>query len=215
MEWAVWRPLYLQIIDDLGYDIQADVESAEKLSKIVENKRIPNFCTIVEKLGQHVSIIGASHSLENDIGRLSAEETIISAGSATARLIKIGVMPDVLVTDLDGDIEYEIEAIENGALAFIHAHGDNMSVIKTVIPKLTTPFVPTVQCKPFGNVYNFGGFTDGDRSVLIALHFGVEHIRTIAWDLSRPYPKEGRDPLTKLKKLNWASKILLPYIDKI
>ena len=108
----------------------------------------------------------------------------------------------------------EIKAIENGALAFIHAHGDNMAMIGQVVPGLTMPFVPTIQCKPFGNVYNFGGFTDGDRAVLIASHFGVRNIRTIGWDLDHPYPKEGRDPGMKLRKLRWARDILSRIDDR-
>ncbi len=213
MEWAEWRPLYLEILDDLRFDIRADMESAEKLSKLVVNKRIPNYSTIVEKLGQHVSIAGAAASLEDDIGTLSAGDRLISAGSATSRLMEMGVVPDIIVTDLDGDVDKEIEAIENGALAFIHAHGDNTNRICQVVPRLTLPFVPTVQCKPFGNVYNFGGFTDGDRAVLLSLHFGVRDIRTIGWDLDRPYPKEGCNPVMKSRKLRWAGKILSRCFD--
>jgi len=214
MEWADWRPIYLEILNDLGFDIRADVESAEKLSRLVASKWSPDYSTIVEKIGQRVSIAGAGASLEDDIGTLSAANRIISAGSATARLMKMGIVPEVIVTDLDGDVRYELEAIEKGALAFIHAHGDNMSKIDQVVPRLTRPFVPTVQCKPFGNVYNFGGFTDGDRAVLIAEHFGSKHISTIGWDLEHPYPKEGSDPNMKSRKLRWAREILSRTIDK-
>ncbi len=208
MEWSKWRPIYLQILEDLDFDIRADVESAEKLSNLVFSKRIPNCSTIVEKLGQHVSIVGAAASLEDEVGTLSERDTIISAGSATARLMKLGLVPDILVTDLDGDVSSEIRAMESGALAFIHAHGDNMARIDQVVPGLTTPFVPTVQCKPFGNVYNFGGFTDGDRAFLMASHFGVKDIKMIGWDLDRPYPKEGCDGSLKLRKLKWAREII-------
>lgn len=214
MEWADWKPIYLDILEDLGLDPRADVESAEKLSKLAIEKRIPNYSTIVEKMGQRVSIAGAGASLEVDIGTLSAEDRIISAGSATARLMKLGIIPDIIVTDLDGEVDKEIEAIEKGALAFIHAHGDNRHKIDQVVPGLTRPFVPTVQCKPFGNVYNFGGFTDGDRAVLIARHFGAEEINIIGWDLEHPYPKEESDPKMKLRKLRWAREVLLRTIDK-
>jgi uncharacterized Rossmann fold enzyme len=214
MEWADWRPIYLEILDDLGFDVRADMESAEMLSRLVIGKRIPDYSTIVEKIGQRVSIAGAAASLEDDIGTLPIGDRIISAGSATARLMKIGVVPEVIVTDLDGDVEYEIEAIDKGALAFIHAHGDNRPKIDQVVPRLTKPFVPTVQCKPFGNVYNFGGFTDGDRAVLIAKHFGARAINIIGWDLEHPYPKEGSDPNMKSRKLRWARDIISRTIDK-
>jgi len=214
MEWAEWRPIYLELMDDLGFDIRADVKSAEILSKLVLSKRIPDYSTIVEKLGQRVSIAGPAASLEDDVSTMPKGETVISAGSATARLIDMGVMPDVIVTDLDGDVSSELEAIGKGALAFIHAHGDNITRIEGVVPILDGPFVPTVQCKPFGNIYNFGGFTDGDRALLMASHFGVRSIRTIGWDLDRPYPKEGSDPSMKRRKLLWAKEILSRCIDR-
>lgn len=213
MEWAYWRPLYLEIMDDLGFDPSADVRSAELLSKMVAPERVPRYGTIVEKLGQKVSIAGPAESLENEIGTLSGGEKIISAGSATARLMAAGVVPDLIVTDLDGDTDSEIEAIERGAMAFIHAHGDNVPKIAQVVPRLTQPFVPTVQCRPFGNLYNFGGFTDGDRAFLIARHFDVKKITTIGWDLDRPYPKEGVDPNMKARKLRWAREIIERCID--
>jgi uncharacterized Rossmann fold enzyme len=214
MEWAEWRPIYLELMDDLGFDIRADVKSAEILSKLVLSKRIPDYSTIVEKLGQRVSIAGPATSLEDDVSTLSKGETVISAGSATARLIHMGIMPDIIVTDMDGDVSCEIEAIRGGALAFVHAHGDNMTRIEEVVPVLDRPFVPTVQCKPFGNVYNFGGFTDGDRALIMSSHFGVRNIRTIGWDLDRPYGKEGSDPSMKRRKLLWAKEILSRCIDR-
>lgn len=212
MEWSVWKPQYLRIMDDLGFDIRADMESAKILSNLVEGKRIPNYCTIVEMLGQHVSIVAPASSMEEEVGRMPKENVIISAGSATKRLMRMGVVPDIIVTDLDGDTDYEIDAVEKGALAFIHAHGDNIDKIRDIVPKLKSPFVPTVQCQPFSNVYNFGGFTDGDRAFLISLHFGVTDIDLVGWDLKVPYPKEGCDIQMKLRKMGWARKILFPYI---
>ncbi|MEM2818029.1 MAG: hypothetical protein QXN39_06050, partial [Archaeoglobaceae archaeon] len=62
-------------------------------------------------------------------------------------------------------------------------------------------FVATTQSKPFGRVYNFCGFTDGDRAVLIAKKFGAKKITLYGFDFEKA---EG----TKLKKLKWAKKIL-------
>ena len=212
MEWASWRVMYLQIMDDLGFDTLADVASAERLSSLVGKGRVPNYDAIANILGRDVIIAGPAAGLEKDLESLLGSEILISAGSATGRLMGLGIIPAVLVTDLDGDVGLEIEAIERGSLAFVHAHGDNRARIEEVVPRLSKPFVPTVQCKPFGNVYNFGGFTDGDRAVLTALHFGAERIRTIGWDLDDPFPKEGCDPDLKRRKLSWAKKVLRPYL---
>ena len=139
MEWARWKPLYLQILSDFHYDPEGDIQAAMVLSKLVETRRIPNYRTIVDKLGKHVSICGASSSLEKEISNLSGDETIISAGSATSRLMRKGIMPDIVVTDLDGEVEYQVEASSKGALLFVHAHGDNIPALHEIVPKLDRP----------------------------------------------------------------------------
>lgn len=208
MEWAVWKPIYQQILQDFDYSASADISAAKKLAGLVVGSEVPSFRTIVERLGERVSICAPAASLEYELDTLSDERTIISAGSATARLMRSGIMPDIIVTDLDGEVEYEIRANNEGALIFVHAHGDNMSMVEKVLPKLKGSIVPTVQCQPFGPVYNFGGFTDGDRSYLIAKHFGVKDIRFIGWDLKNAFPKKGSDLRIKRKKLMWAERIV-------
>jgi 2-amino-4-hydroxy-6-hydroxymethyldihydropteridine diphosphokinase len=211
MEWARWKPFYLEILRDFNFDPKKDIEAAMVLSKLVETRRIPNYRTIVDKLGKHVSICGASSSLEKEIGNLSDDETIISAGSATSRLMRKGIMPDVVVTDLDGEVEYQVEASSYGALLFVHAHGDNIPALYALVPKLTGLLVPTVQCQPFGEVYNFGGFTDGDRCYTMARHFGIEDIRFIGWDTDHVFKEGGKDLEMKQKKLMWADRIVGNY----
>jgi len=211
MEWAHWKPIYLDILADFGFDARADVRSATVLAKLVENRRMMNFSTIVDYLGSRVLICGAAASLEHELSRMSSDDTLISAGSATGRMMRQGIMPDIIVSDLDGDVQYEIEASSKGALTFVHAHADNVESIEHYVPMLKGPVIPTVQCQPFGIVYNFGGFTDGDRAYMITRHFGVENIRMIGWDFDRPFPKEGSDLFIKKKKLIWAKKLICDY----
>jgi uncharacterized Rossmann fold enzyme len=63
--------------------------------------------------------------------------------------------------------------------------------------------VGTTQARPFDHVYNFGGFSDGDRCVFLSKEFGAKSIRIIGFDLddTNVTPK-------KLKKLKWARKLL-------
>ena len=212
MEWSVWEPLYNEIVQDLGYDRSADQRAAERLSELTRDRIVPGFDTIVEIIGERASIAGPAPSLEADIDRATDGDTLIAAGSATGRLMEIGVVPDVIVTDLDGDVEMEFDAIGKGALAFIHAHGDNIERIEEVVPRIDVPFIPTVQCRPFKNVYNFGGFTDGDRAFFMVKHFGAKEVRFLGWDLDRPSSKSGNDPFLKERKLRWAKRLLQPYI---
>ena len=70
------------------------------------------------------------------------------------------------------------------------------------------PVVLTTQSVPGDIVYNYGGFTDGDRAVCFARHFGCRRILLPGFDYSSPMPKEGSDPAVKLRKLRWAKRII-------
>ena len=61
----------------------------------------------------------------------------------------------------------------------------------------------TSQGKPFGHVYNFGGFTDGDRAVYLAHEMQASDVTLIGFDLDDPL-------VTPMKKgkLQWARKLL-------
>jgi len=94
-----------------------------------------------------------------------------------------------------------VELQNRGCILVLHAHGDNIERIKSVIPKLRR-FVGTTQSVPFDRIYNFGGFTDGDRAALLAKKFGAEKIGLYGFNF------ESAESETKLKKLKWARRIL-------
>jgi len=133
---------------------------------------------------------------------------VLCSGSAVGRLQALGVAPDMVFTDLDGDIAPQIEASLRGAYTFIHAHGDNGDLIMRYAPEFKGPVVLTTQAEPEYTVFNYGGFTDGDRAVCFADHFGVRDIRLVGFDYDHPMPKEGSDPAMKLRKLAWAKRIV-------
>jgi uncharacterized Rossmann fold enzyme len=56
--------------------------------------------------------------------------------------------------------------------------------------------IGTTQVKPLQNVYNFGGFTDGDRAVFLANEFGAINIVLVGMDFGE---KIGRYSKTKVK----------------
>jgi hypothetical protein len=65
----------------------------------------------------------------------------------------------------------------------------------------------TTQSRPFGRLHNFGGFTDGDRAVLMARHLGAP-TRLLGFDFDTPRLKEGRDVEVKKRKLAWARRLI-------
>ncbi|MBW6471049.1 MAG: DUF115 domain-containing protein [Methanosarcinaceae archaeon] len=116
-----------------------------------------------------------------------------------------GVVSDVIVTDLDGDVKKEIVANKKGALAVVHAHGDNIDKIKKYVPRLRG-VIGSTQANPLENVYNFGGFTDGDRCVYLAKEFGAVSITLVGFDFDDVNVSD-----MKKKKLGWA-KLLIDAI---
>jgi len=123
-------------------------------------------------------------------------------------MAEAGLRPDILVTDLDGDIDAQIAASANGTVTLIHAHGDNVDLIMRYAKEFRGKVVLTTQSRPDNVLRNYGGFTDGDRAYCMVRHFGIRDIRLIGFDLEHPSTKEGTDPLIKLRKLRWAGRIM-------
>jgi len=77
-------------------------------------------------------VCGNAPKLGDDLSEINfLDFTVIAADGAAAVLMDIGIVPEVICTDLDGnsetDIEKEILACEKGSIVLIHAHGDNIS----------------------------------------------------------------------------------------
>lgn len=191
MELWKWMKIYEQIIADFGFSREKDEESARLLAELGKGKLLD--CSVLNIInGREVAIIGGAYSGEKISGDL-----VITAGKAVERF---PLIPSVHVTDLEESAEKLLELEKNGCILVIHAHGDNMERIREIVPKLKS-FVATTQSYPFDRVYNFGGFTDGDRAVIIAKTFGAKKIRLYGFEFEKA---EG----LKLKKLKWAKKIL-------
>jgi 2-amino-4-hydroxy-6-hydroxymethyldihydropteridine diphosphokinase len=122
-------------------------------------------------------VIGAGDSLIQNIKFVKKNRKFVKivADSATKALIESHIKPDVVVTDLDGDISFLRKAERVGAIIIVHGHGDNIEMLKKIVPTLRR-VIGTTQVMPVENVYNFGGFTDGDRCVFLADEFGAEEI---------------------------------------
>ena len=205
MDFAAWEPVYQSILDDFGYSRSEDEASARLLKTLMQNADLIDDEDI--KIRERVIVFGpASPSFDGIEGA-----TIVSAGSATSVLMDAGILPDIVVTDLDGDVSKQIEASRRGAVTFIHAHGDNADLIMDHAKDFTGPVVLTTQSRPDNVIRNYGGFTDGDRAVSIMLALGAETVELRGFDYTSPVLKDGSDPDTKMKKLRWAKRIIESY----
>jgi hypothetical protein len=217
MRYSDWAPIYEEILKDFGFDGAKDDEAAKLASEIIAHKLKAEEKTIteeVEKLikGKRVIICGNAPCLEHeirdrekefDVSPLSRDFVVIAADGATSVLLRGALIPDLVCTDLDGVIADIITANRLGSLIVVHAHGDNMDMLKKVLPTLNENVLCTTQSKPLHNVYNFGGFTDGDRCVFLAKEFGARRIELIGFDFEDKNVSEK-----KRKKLKWAKRLI-------
>jgi 2-amino-4-hydroxy-6-hydroxymethyldihydropteridine diphosphokinase len=208
MQFNEWEQEYLRILDDMGYDRREDENSVRIIKALTMNSYLVDDDFASGAVGDTVTVFGDSPGLEDDIGKHTPEGTLIAAGSCVGRLLRCGYTPDIVVTDLDGEIQPQIDTNCSGALTLVHAHGDNADLICRYVSLLKGPIILTTQSNPGGSVLNYGGFTDGDRAVCFARHFGARRILLLGFDFDHPNPKPGSDPDVKRKKLIWAKKII-------
>jgi len=209
MDFHEWEPIYESIIKDFGYNREKDEEAARLLHSIA-GKRAAEANILESRIKlRKVTICGDSERLENEFVKILSEnrDVVIAADEATSVVMKY-TLPDIIVTDLDGNVEKQIKANEMGSIAVIHAHGDNLRAIKKYAPLFKGRIVLTTQSEPFDNVYNFGGFTDGDRAFFMAKHFGAAKISLFGFDFKNPRKKEGKDIEIKRRKLRWAKRLI-------
>lgn len=202
MKPEVWDEYYVKILDYFGFSREDDEEAARLLSSILPGNDISLLTDTIS--GSDIIVAGNAPSLPDDIKKTDFEGKIVIAADAAARVMKKGgVIPDIVFTDLDGLDDDVLEMNEAGTILAVHAHGDNMPLVKSWVPKMKGPVVGTTQSTPLENVYNFGGFSDGDRGVFAAYELGAKSVYLIGFDLD----DKSVDPV-KHGKLMIARKLL-------
>ena len=206
-----WRTKYDEIRGVFGYKESDDINSAKKLNSIIE-KKFPSSNFKKKIFGKTVFVIGAGPSLDSAITVMKKYENVtkIVADGAIEALIKHKIRPDILVTDLDGDIKSIKKIARTNTPIIVHAHGDNKEQLDMV--KKFKNKLGTTQSIKFGRLENFGGFTDGDRCVFLAENFKPEKIILFGMDFGNTIGKYSKhvikDRSLKLKKLAWGEKLL-------
>ncbi len=214
MRHSEWEPIYREILVDMGYGRAEDEACVRVLKAVTLNSDLITDDEAAERFSETATVFGDAPCLESDIALLPPEGTLVSSGSAVVRLLALGILPDAVVTDLDGDIYAQLDASARGAITFIHAHGDNQDLVRMYAGLFKGPVILTTQSVPENTVLDFGGFTDGDRAVCIAQELGARRILLEGFDFEHPNPKEGSDPSVKLRKLAWAKRIIENLSDR-
>lgn len=240
MNFEQWEKWYNEILKDFGFSREDDERTACILNELLskhgsisienlidnlqhENPAIHNFHRDKSDI-KNFMVFGAGPSLKKDIKYIKTkcnienpeDYIIIAADGATSALLEEKVVPDIIVTDLDGKIEDLMLANELGSFFVLHAHGNNFDQILKYTEKIYK-ILGTTQSKSFSNLYNFGGFTDGDRAVFLAAALGAEKIVLAGMDFGKIVTKYSRPNIEtetaeadeiKQKKLQYAEKLI-------
>ncbi|ANF21954.1 6-hydroxymethylpterin diphosphokinase MptE-like protein [Thermococcus piezophilus] len=206
MEWKEWEPFYLRIVREMGYSIEKDREAAQILrALLLEGDEY----ILKEELGavieRKIYVFGAGPSLEKALEKFDfSDGTLIAADGATSALLEFGLVPDIVVTDLDGRIPDLKIANDRGSFLVIHAHGDNIEKMNVYVP-IFQRILGTCQTEPLDIVYNFGGFTDGDRAAFLAEALGAREIVLVGFDFGETVGKWSKPSLREHSPV-WESK---------
>lgn len=226
MDWSEWKPLYDDIAVRLCLDPQADREATAILNTLLANKDPSPVLEKIEKLikDRPVIVCGAGPSLERHLKeaipfRALMDSTCVASDGAASGLLELGLDCDILVTDLDGDLQSVREVIRRGAIPVVHAHGDNIDLVREIVPTLET-VVGSTQVEPTERVFLWGGFTDGDRACHLVSHYGPSRVTLAGMDFgsivgrwSKPghlssYPADDQ----KREKLSIAKELIANLI---
>ena len=207
-----WKKRYFSILKELNYSEKKDKESALILDSILKKTdTIKKIKKLIE--GKTIFVIGSGPSLSSAIPKLKKlEKSIkIAADSSLKPLVDNGIIPDIIVTDLDGNEDAIKKISKTKSIFVIHAHGDNIEKLQMV--KKMKNCIGTTQTNPFNKVQNFGGFTDGDRGVFLASYFNAKKIILFGMDFGNQIGKfsntKKSDRKTKLKKLEIGRDLLI------
>ena len=207
-----WKKRYFSILQELNYSEKKDKESALILDSILKKTdTIKKIRKLIE--GKTIFVIGSGPSLSIAIPKLKKlEKSIkIAADSSLKPLVDNGIIPDIIVTDLDGNEDTIKKISKTKSIFVIHAHGDNIEKLQMV--KKMKNCIGTTQTNPFNKIQNFGGFTDGDRGVFLASYFNAKKIILFGMDFGNQIGKfsntKKSDREIKLKKLEIGRELLI------
>ena len=209
-----WEAMYSEILREFSYSKEKDNESAVILNSILRKSSTDKKINKLIK-GKTVLVIGSGPSLSAAIPKLKILKNSIkiAADSSVKPLVENNIIPDIVVTDLDGDVNTLRRLGKTKSIFVVHAHGDNIKNLEFV--KNFKNCIGTTQSNSFERIQNFGGFTDGDRGVFLASFYGAKKIVLFGMDFGNRIGKfsETRrsERQTKLKKLKWG-KLLLEWL---
>ena len=146
-----WKKRYNEILNEFKYTEKKDRESAIILNSILKKTNVNKKIIDLIK-GKTALVIGSGPSLASAIPKLKNYKKIvkIAADSSIKPLVANGIRPDIIVTDLDGDLKTLEKIGKTNSIFIVHAHGDNIE--KLEFAKKFKNCIGTTQSIPFDKI---------------------------------------------------------------
>ncbi|GAA0656992.1 6-hydroxymethylpterin diphosphokinase MptE-like protein [Salarchaeum japonicum] len=200
MDYDTWNSVYERVLTDFDFSREADERARDRISEYAR----PFDRDRLDARGDTVAVAGAGPSLSDDLDLARDADRVFAASTATDILADAGIRVDAMVTDLDKNPATARDRTLRGDPVVAHAHGDNIPAIAEWLPEFDADHVLcTTQAEPRDSVYDFGGFTDGDRAAFLADELGATELVFPGWDFDDPTVDA-----MKAKKLDWAERLL-------
>ena len=212
-----------------GWNYDDDFSSANKMSVLFSKQspygvekwstktRVTNKNNLQKTLteSERVIIVGASIT-EVELSTINLENCAIIAADGSVGAVANHHNLACIVTDFDGNPHLDAVA-KCGVLFVAHAHGDNQQRWEKTLKKWSRyssqpNLILTHQVdQSINGIENYGGFTDGDRAVCLAIGLGVksENITLLGFSTGQIGKWSGNTNIEqKLMKLEWMYKII-------
>jgi len=187
---------YKEIIELVGFSNADDIKSRDILHDIFSQREYILWDNILylEKLFlkfTKILIFGGGPDAEyfvnyihdnSNFRNLSEKFLVVAVDGITELLYEKKIIPNIIFTDLDGNLLETINRPEFKNTSFIiHAHGDNINKIRTFrkFIAMSKYLIGTTQVESKIPIINHGGFTDGDRALFLIRNFLKEHHNVI------------------------------------
>jgi 2-amino-4-hydroxy-6-hydroxymethyldihydropteridine diphosphokinase len=214
MEFARWEPEYERIRAEFGFAMPREEHAAARLEALLPPEYRDGAIrrATAPLRGREVIVVGLAPRYGPPpiwrLGRLDPAPAVVAADGAAAVCLEAGIVPAVVVTDLDGPVPAEVNANRKGSLVVVHAHGDNEPALEEWVPQFPGALAGSWAGPPRPALLDVGGFTDGDRAACLAEHAGARAILLWGFDFAEVEEPSPADAARKRAKLRWAERIV-------
>jgi 2-amino-4-hydroxy-6-hydroxymethyldihydropteridine diphosphokinase len=220
VEYTKWAPHYERIRREFGFPSGREEAAAALLETLLPPAaRADPLGRVRSRLhGREAIVVGlAPEAGPPPLWRRPAAArppALVAADGATSTCLAAGLVPTLVVTDLDGPVPSEVAANRRGSLVVVHGHGDNLPALSEWVPQFPGEMVGSWSGPPRGPLINVGGFTDGDRAAFLAEHCGALQILLWGFDFDHVVERDASKRARKLAKLAWARQLLKLLADE-